>query len=419
VFLSQLLHRPVTDAAGERLGRLDDLVASQQETFPLVSAIQIERGGEKRLVPWSYVDAFNGEIHLSQESSEVPDYVMASGDFFIRRSLMDKQIVDVHNLRVVRINDVNLARVEDSLRLIGVDAGFRGLLRQIGLERAAEALVRLFGAALQGHMISWADVEPLDAESDKLRLRVPIDRITRLHPADIAGIVDQLDPHERAEVLEGMDTETAADVIAEMEPEAQAQVIDSMEEERASDILEEMEPDEAADVLGDLPKEKTEDLLRRMEEEEREDVEELLAYSDESAGGLMTTEYIALRQSMTVDETIAFLRQTGPDAETIYYLYVVDEEERLVGVVSLRDMIVSFGDVKIEGIMERQVVYVRPHDSPEAVAQLIGRYDLLAVPVVDDDERLVGIVTVDDVVDRYLPREQWRRRPRWSMRTRG
>ena len=417
MFLSQILKTPIIDASGARVGRPVDLIASQKERFPLISALQVEIRGERHLIPWSVVDSFGDAISLTRNANDLPEHVMEPDEILVRRSIMDKQIVDVHNLRVVRVNDINLAPTNGNLRLIGVDASSRGILRQIGMEKLGSSLARFFHLTLHSHLISWADVDMVDAETDRLRLNVEVDRIHRLHPADIASIIDQLDPKERAEVLEGMDAERAADVIADMEPEAQAQVINSMEEERASDILEEMEPDEAADVLGDLTKEKSDDLLSRMDQDDREEVEELLLYEDESAGGLMTNEYIALKQAMTVDETISYLRETGPDAETIYYLYVVDAEEHLTGVLSLRELIVKKGNVLVEEIMHTSVLHAHTHDSPEIVAQVIARYDLLALPVVDEEGRLVGIVTVDDVVDRYLPQEEWRG-SRWAARMR-
>ena len=245
----------------------------------------------------------------------------------------------------------------------------------------------------------------------RIRLKVSHDKIARLHPADIADIVEQLSPQHAQEVIAALDTDVAAETIAEMESETQVQIMTHLPDETATDILEEMEPDEAADLLDDLPDARSNSLLGQMEPEEAREVKELMTYDADTAGGLMTTELVALHANLTCEQTIARLRELAPKAETIYYVYVTDEEDRLVGVLSLRDLVISNPETYIRDIMVRNAIHVYVDDHADQVAQIIGRYSLLAVPVVSEDERLLGIITVDDTLERLLPPERRRRLP--------
>jgi magnesium transporter len=245
----------------------------------------------------------------------------------------------------------------------------------------------------------------------RIRLKVSHDKIAQLHPADIADIVEQLSPQQGAEVIEALDTETAAETIAEAEPETQVSIMQQLNDQTATEIITEMEPDDAADLLDDLPDAFSDELLEHMGQEEAEDVKELMAYDEDTAGGLMTTELVAISAHLTCEDTINRLRQLAPKAETIYYVYVVDAEERLVGVLSLRDLVISAPARVVGDVMVKNVIHVYVEDHADQVAQIIGRYNLLAVPVVSEEEKLLGIITVDDSMERLLPPERRRRLP--------
>ncbi|HEV2472944.1 MAG TPA: CBS domain-containing protein, partial [Chthonomonadales bacterium] len=323
-------------------------------------------------------------------------------------------IVDVQDYRVVRVSDVRLAQCGTDYCVVGVDASLRATLRRLGaLGKPIELAARLVKRPLRANLIAWDDVQTLEpgTAGGRIRLKVSHDKIARLHPADIADIVEQLSPQQGAEVIESLDTEIAADAIAEAEPEVQVQIMQHLDNDVATDILEEMEPDEAADLLDDLPDERSDELLEQMEPEDAQDVKDLMAYDDDVAGGMMTTEYVAIGENLTCEQTIARLRELAPKAETIYYVYVVDEEERLVGVLSLRDLVISPPSTPIRDVMVHNVIHVYVEDHADQVAMTIGRYNLLAVPVVGEDERLQGIITVDDTLERLLPPERRRRLP--------
>jgi CBS domain-containing protein/sporulation protein YlmC with PRC-barrel domain len=424
-YLTQLLDNPVVSPEGAMVGKIADAVATLGGRFPAVRAVILRTGAGELCVPYDALEINDpdgptgsgqivGDVRLRVPLDSITPYTPKDDDLRLRRDMLDKQIVDVQGHRVVRVSDVRLAECGNQYCVVGIDASLRATLRRLGsLSKPIEAAARLFHHPLRSNLIAWDDVHTLEpgTAGGSIRLKVSHDKIARLHPADIADIVEQLSPQQRAEVIESLDTETAADAIAEVEPEVQVQIMQQLDDETATDILEEMEPDEAADVLDDLPNARSEELLEQMEPEQAEDVKELMAYDDETAGGLMTTELVSIKANLTCDETINRLRELAPKAETIYYVYVVDDDERLVGVLSLRDLVIAPPETHISDIMVQNVIHVYEDDHADEVAQVIGRYNLLAVPVLSKDERLLGIITVDDTIERLLPPERHRRLP--------
>jgi len=267
------------------------------------------------------------------------------------------------------------------------------------------------GSGRPVEVIDWADVGYLATDAATVRLKSSRDKLARLHPVEIARLAEALSIHQGAEVVAALDDETAAETLEEMPEESQARIIGDMDEERAADILEWMSPDEAADVLGDLPEAKAEDLLNRMEDEEQADVAELLPYEDDTAGGLMTTEFVTLPKNLTVGEALARLREMAETPNMIYYLYVVEQEGswKLNGVIALRSLILGDPDAPLAAVMREEFQAAHPDDSAKEVAQKIAEYNLLALPVVDDEGDIAGIVTVDDAMELLLPKG-WRQR---------
>lgn len=402
LFLAQILNRPVRDAAGIQLGWVEDLILTDLDLFPRVRAIVLARRGQGAVfVPWEIVDRLDGHavIHLTVPREQLTTTPLEEDATFLRRDILDKQVVDIHGRKVVRVNDLQLAPLDHELRLIGADIGVSGLLRRLNLERPARAVARSLKATLPARVIPWNYVEGLETEWPSLRLNVTHRRLRELPPTDIADIVSQLHPADREELLLHIDDETLADTLPYLEEDLQAEVILAMSDERASDIMEILPPDEAADVLGDISEERAGRILNLMEPEEAEDVRELLRYADDTAGGRMTNDFLAFSQEMTVGQTLDTMRAEAPDAEAIYYLYVTDAAGRLDGVLSLRDLITATDDTPLSALAKRDIISVRIDDDQETVAQRLNHYHLLAVPVIDADGVLHGIVTVDDVLD--------------------
>jgi len=422
VFLTALLHKPVWDANGAWVGQLTDLSVSVAYMFPPVVGFVAQRGRWDAFAltgRWSdVVDVDGPAIRLGVPIHALtPSKMDAPGEILLCETLLDKQIVDTSGAKVVRVNDLHFLKLGRSgLRLVHVDVGTRGLVRRMGWEAAVDGLLRRVAPGARylsaERLIRWQYVQPtsLDPKAHSIRLSVLQRQLNDLHPADIAEILTDLDSHERATVFRSLDPETAADALAEVEdPRIQTQLLETVSQEAAADILEEMPPDEAADLLSELPHETSTALLRRMESDEAQDVRELLTYPSDTAGGMMTTEFVALPAGLTVEQAFAHLREAAPDVENIYYIFVVEEDERLVGVLNLRHLIMASPQASLSEIMIDNPVRVHHTDSRDTVAEIVEKYDLLALPVVDDSGTIVGMITVDDVVS-HIANQAWKRK---------
>lgn len=418
LYLSQVIGRPVLDASGEALGKVDDLIVAVGDRYPPVTGLVVATDRRRIFLPWSQVARFDSSgARLATTTIDVTRFQQRPNEIGLRTDLLDKQIVDIDGRKVVRVNDLRLDDVDGRLHLVAVDVGAAGLLRRLGVEGAYRTIARNLRLPTPERYIDWEDVDPVETSIASIKLRVPHAGLTELHPADLATIIDQLAPRDRAGVLAALDDEAAADAIEEMEPDTQVEVLEGLAPERAADILEEMSPDDAADLVADLSDASREELLALMERDEAEELGGLLAYPEDTAGGMMTTEFVALPAELTAAQTIDRLRDLEPDAETIYYIYVIDSDRRLVGVLSLRDLIVAPPATFIGRVMIAEPVAVDVLTDRADVASLVARYNLLAVPVLDDDRRLVGIVTVDDAIDTIMPAHRRRRVARAGMRT--
>nr|MBA2374060.1 PRC-barrel domain-containing protein [Chloroflexota bacterium] len=386
LYLSQAIGRPVLDAHGEPLGKVDDLLVAVGERYPPVTGLVVATDRRRIFLPWTDVAAFDeAGARLSTRTIDITKFAQRPNEILLRADLLDKQIVDIDGRKVVRVNDLRLDETEGALRLVAVDVGAAGLLRRLGVEGPYRVLARNLRLPTPERYIDWEDVDPVETSIASIKLRVPHAGLAELHPADLATIIDQLAPKDRAGVLASLDDESAADAIEEMEPETQVEVIEDLTPERAADILEEMSPDDAADLVADLSDEAREEILALMERDEADELGELLAYPEDTAGGHMTTEFVAVPATLTAEQTIERLRELEPDAETIYYVYVVDDGQCLVGVLSLRDLIVARPTTLVGEVMIPEPVAVRVLDDVDEVAQLVARYNLLAVPVLEAD----------------------------------
>lgn len=413
-FISEFIGKPVVDIDGERVGSLADMVARFQKdlSHPVVVAVVVKRPGEPLVIACTDVAVMvPTAVSLGHPIKDIHPYHPTDQDFLLREDVLDQQIIDVDDARVVRANDLELIRVNGTLVVSNVDIGASGLLRRIGLEKPLRKLASSLGRPLPRAFISLDDVELLPREQ-ALRLRVTGDKVSGLHPADLAEIISDLNRSEGDQLLETLDVKLLADTLEEVEPDFQASLVSEMSDEKVADVLEEMSPDEAADLLAELPKERSEDLLDLMATEEAEDVRKLLAFPESSAGGIMTTDFAMVHPEMTTEDVMVYLRTTMDEAETSFYVYVTDEDVALVGVFSLSDLILATPGKKVADFMHKRIVSVQLLDEQEKVAQVIAKYNLLAVPVVDQNNVLHGIVTADDALDQIIPTAWKKRLPR-------
>ena len=414
-YVSDVLGRTVTDLDGNFVGKLDDLIAREPSdvTHPVVEAVVIQRRGEKMIIPFGMVmSLFAPAIPLKCHLEDIPTFDSQPDDIYLSRDVLDKQIIDTDGARVVRVNDLELVRINSTLYVSNVDVGMMGILRRIGLERATNKIANGLRIPLQGNFISWDNVELL-RHDQFMRLRVPAENLAELHPADIAEILSDLNKLESHQFLESMNVEQVADALEQVETEFQASLLEVMDDERAADVLEEMEPDEAADLLAELPVERSRRLVEMMEQEEAAEVRHLLTFPEDSAGGIMTTYYAYVPQDLTAEQAIKFLRENASDIGAVTYVYVLDSTDHLTGVFSLSDLIFADPNVAVNDFMNDRVKTVGVLDHQDEVAQVITKYDLLAVPVVDENNVIHGIVTADDALDKIIPTAWKKRLPRF------
>lgn len=406
-----MIGRPIHDSRNERFAIIKDVIVSYgSEDYPPVVGLVARFRRRDFFVSQKNIAGFDaGGARLSRLKLDLTPFERRDGEVLLGKDVLDNQLIDVDGKRVVRVNDVQLIDAGDRWRVTGADVSFQGFLRRLmpkgfyGNDRAVEVL-------------DWADVGYLatDTATVTVQLKSSKDKLSRLHPVEIAHLAESLSPVHRTEVVESLDDEIAADTLEEMSTEAQAQILEDLDNERAADILEEMSPDDAVDVLGELSDERAEELFNLMEGDEKADVAELMHFEHDTAGGLMTTEFVHVPMDLTVGETIIRLREMAETPNMIYYLYVVEKEGswKLVGLISLRSLILANPTLKLSEVMRSKFRFAHPSDSAEEASQLIAEYNLLALPVVDDDGDIAGIVTVDDAMEILVPKSLQRRLPR-------
>ena len=422
IFLSTLLRQSIYDVNNHRVGSLRDVYVALNETFPVITALVVHpaAGSGQIVIPWSQVYSLEeSPVQLTVPRNEIAVYTPGENEVLLKRDILDKQIVDTQGFRVVKVNDLKLAQIKRTARLVGVDISFSGLLRRLGWQRAFDTLSRVIPPMrLSERTVTRNYVEPIQQASEaeqpvpalaavagggsvipRVQLNVSHTKLSELHPADIADILEQLNVEEAGAMLDRLDTETAADALNEIGYPLQAELLNELEPERASDLLKRLPPDDAADILSDLPRAETQRLLNLMPAENAQPIRELLRYGAQTAGGIMTPEVLALLQESSVADALLYLRQHSEHLEMVYYLYVVDSERRLSGVVSLRQLVTAEPTTYLRDLMDTDVIRVRVDTDQEEVARIIAKYDLLGVPVVDAEDHLVGMVTVDDVID--------------------
>lgn len=411
LFVSEILKKSVLDPKGDEIGRLKDLIVVRGKQLPVVSALIIEQKKEIYRLEWESVGIFNKRIISSRlYAQKIRPYTPLEDDLMITRDILDKQIVDANGVKVVRVNDVKLEGINGKACLVAVDVGIRGLLRRLGIEQESANFYRIFGRALPYNLIPWNYIQPLEPRLTTISLTVPRQMLSALHPADIAELMNKV-PHEQALALfKGLDPNTAADTLHELEPHVKKSIVEALEKDYALDIVGRMPPDEAVDLLSELESEKTKEILESLKKDEAEEIQELLAHEEDTAGGLMTTQFIAYPPDLKVGEVIERFKIDAHGIETVYYVYVIDENKRLIGVTSLRDILLASPEVPLSSIMETKLKTVTPDQDEDVVAEMLSKYNLLAIPVIDSDGELLGIVTIDDIIDILVPSPSRKRR---------
>lgn len=399
--LSSLLETPVYNEANRQCGQITDFTLTLRKNWPCFDEAVIFDFNSNchRLAARSHFSSFTpASFVLTTPMNDLP-LLPADLNVPTATQLWDKSVIDTVNVRTVQINDLEILYDESGeVWVNGIDISFRAALRRLKLDRFLGRFLDSFGFT-RSEVIEWNKVIGFGDEFEALTPDSTSDNFQNLHPADLADMLEDLDESEQISVIENLDEDLAAEMIAEADLETQQQIFEKLDTETASDIIEEMDPDEAADLLQEMDEDRARAILAHMDLDEASDVRKLLEHDENTAGGIMTTEYAAIFEDFTVAHAFSHLRLVAADIEIIYYLYVIDSQERLKGVVSIRDLLSANPALPITEVMDDDLVYVYAKTPQEEVANLISKYDYMAIPVVNDKQQILGVVTVDDVMD--------------------
>ena len=404
-YFSRVVGRKAVDHSDKKIGTIRDLIVEFDKSLirPSIIGAQLKTRDGLRIVDFSgfTLEKINGQyVFICNELKEID--IENRETLLVGKNIQDRQLVDMDGRKLVRVNDIRMAILSNGTYMVAVDVGLQGFFRRLGVAKPLMRVLKLFKATIPSHLILWEDVETVDLGHAGIKLSKGQSNLSTLHPSDLADIIEELDRNTQLAIFSSLDQEKAADVLEELEPDVQKTMIGSMTIDKAADLLEMMPADEVADLLDELKQEQVEALLKEMQLDASEEVRELMDYDDNEVGSIMTTEYVFFNENTTAEETINELRKLKPEPETIYYLYIVDEAEKLVATVSLRDLIVAEPKTRLTEIMDDGVIFVYDTDKIDSMTEIISKYSLLAVPVVDEDEIMVGVVEINDIVHNLL-----------------
>ena len=402
VALSELLGAAVRDASGTVRGRVREIAVAPQDHPTRIAYLIVRTSDGERVVPPDALKSAGRSVRAANEMSQWMRYTPSDGVLLLKRDLLDQQIIDVHGRKVVRVNDVELESTPINahllLNVVSVDVGARGAIRRLSKGIVPSFTLRALLARIPPRVIPWEYVDLLVTDpARRVKLKIAYDGLAKLHPADIADIVEDLAPAEREAVFETIDEEVAAEALEEIDPDIQVSIVESLDKDRAADIVEEMDPDAAADLLGDLPEEQSGEILKEMEPEERREVSQLLEFGERTAAGRMTTEFVAVSDTALVDHAIEALKTFEGSREALATIYLTGPGQKLVGSVPLVKIAINSPAVQLSEISESPVSCAP--DTPQSeVAALFDKYNLITLAVIDEHGRLAGIITADDVI---------------------
>jgi len=402
LFCTELVGLRVYDTRGRKIGRVRDAAL-----VPLVDATRIDRflvGGG-----WAWLSIRYDQVRtISLEGIYLKDEILTpyhADEYMLRmvRDLLDQQIIDAQGRKVVRVNDVTFSiRHEpggDLLYVVEVDIGLRSIFRRLVQGVLPPFVVRRLQGGIPPNSISWQYCNIVEPDPQRrLRLNITNLALERMHPADLADIVENLGPDDREAIIETIDTEVAAEALSEMDPDVQASILESLETEKAAEIIEEMSPDEAANALAELEDETSKEILDEMTDKSKDEVSELIEYRNNTAGAMMNTEYVALQETATIHEAMDSLKANEELLESLNTLFLVDAHERLVGAVPLAKLFFVPGSAPLKELASQTLIKVKVSEKESRITELFDKYNLLTLPVVDDDNRLEGVITADDVI---------------------
>lgn len=421
VNFSRLLGKDVLDADRKFLGKVWDISAKTSEVYPKSDELVIKRGlfkGAYTSVPFSAVSEIDEEVVLNLKSGDIKFVPEPKNyEFLLKRDILDQQVVDTHNHKVIRVNDIHLLRIDHELMVAHVDIGLRGLIRRLGWEGWVDSLVRLINSNAhylkKDEMVSWKYVQPvaINSASMTMKLSVSQKQLLSIPAADLGEIMQDLNFNQRMALFRALDIKTKARIFENLEFNDQKAILEGLDKKEAAEVITNMSSDEAADLLGRLPRNTVENILTLIGSDRAKKLSTLLGYSSDSAGGLMTTEYVSMPSAMSIEAAIEYIKNKTREVETVLYIYIVDDTYHLKGVTTIRRLLFSDPKDTVSNAVFPSIIYVHLNDSVKEVAHLMDKYKMSALPVVDENKILQGIITMDDILSQVIS-IAWRKRPR-------
>jgi CBS domain-containing protein/sporulation protein YlmC with PRC-barrel domain len=404
-FFSKILYKTIYNIQDSIIGKLNDVILDFNSSKPTIKAIEVKIGGRLSYISADFLEVYNDGLEkysIKLNTNSINVMPQPEKEFFLARDFLDKQIVDINGRKVERVNDVRIGIIQGKWCVVAVDIGLRGLLRRLGFEYSAIYISNILKKEFRNTLVYWDNVQPLSTGIPNLQLSTSMNKLRTLHAADIADIIEELDKNSQLTLFHVLDNEKAAEVLEEMETESQLSIIDTLPDEKASDILEIMPSDEAADILEEIEDTRVEKLLRQMETENSCEIRELMEYDEKTAGSVMSKEFISFLPDITVGKALAYLKDNKPQNESSHNIYLANNRNKLIGIVTLFDIIVSEADNKLYDLMTENQKSVKDEDKIDKVMEIMQKYNLLEIPVVDESNELVGITSLNDIINEYI-----------------
>ncbi|AYD41238.1 CBS domain-containing protein [Clostridium fermenticellae] len=408
-FLSRVLYRKIYDEFNEYIGKLCDIYVTTEDGYPRAIAYQVKRGGEIINCEFKNITFYSEDDKISIRVEGGREIILQKYSYLLSKHLLDRQIVDINGKKLVRVNDLRIAQMAGEYRVVAVDTGVLALGRRLGIEGMVKNLYKIFGKIPSDSLIIWDNVESLEMVNNNLKLTVPYQKLSKLHPADLADILEDMDINYRKKVIESLDQNLAADILEEIEPDIQADILENMNQTKREEILREMPNDEIADILDEVDADTMEKILINMKKENADQVRTLMNYANETVGSIMNQDFISFNISISIGEMVDILKETNPDDEVIHYIYITDDQQKLKGVVSLKDILLSDSETKLKNIMIDDPVKITDNEDVDEAIELCSKYNLLSIPVIDEKGKLCGIVILNDLVEDILI-PMWKKR---------
>jgi CBS domain-containing protein len=404
-FFSKILYKNILNITGTEIGKLNDLILDFNSPKPVVKAIEVKNGRRKTYISSDFLEIYNdiNENYSIKINTNSINYMPISDDeFFLARDFLDKQIVDINGKKVERVNDVRVGIISGQWNVVAVDIGLRGMLRRLGVEYIAIRISSLLKHEFRNTLVYWGNVQPLSTNIQNLQLSTSMGKLKTLHAADIADIIEELDTNSQITLFHSLDDETAADVLEEVETDVQLSLLNTLPDDKASDILEIMPSDEAADILEEIEDDRAEKLLVQMEAENSSEIRELMEYDEKTIGSVMAKEFVSFLPDITAANALAYIKQTKPSDDISHYVYLTNTKNKLIGVVSLLSIVTADAEAKLYDLMVANVKSVNDETKIDMVMELMQKYNLLSIPVVDENNELLGITTLNDLINEYI-----------------